>query len=346
MPSVMQRESKPQSAITGDAQIAHQYERLLLAAQHAQAAADASVAELASLRRRLAEAPHVLQQRTDELTRARLALEQAENNIAEAREQMSSKQAAAAQLIETAAEAQRGLARALMNQEAADPEAIEALSRRILEETSPARPVSLPAAYNRSMSDAPRAWTPPPSMEALNAQVAEYMAERDALCPSCGTDLRGLKKARCPDCQLHLSVDVLKSVAPLWFQASTTIWIIRLLALITLSLTTLLSIYTITGRLLPGCGVGSQCDFAFSSPWAKLVGVPVALLAMPLFLGIFAATFRLNLANGDSTRRRAWTWISGLSFIAAGAGVWFIVIQVVFLHAICPYCMAVNVQYI
>ncbi|MEX2215452.1 MAG: vitamin K epoxide reductase family protein [Phycisphaeraceae bacterium] len=336
---------EPQSIPNTDKRLARAvqpYEQLLLTAQQAQAAADASVAELAGLRRRLAEAPRVLEKRTEELTRARSALEKAEQEVAQAREQMARKQADAARLIELAADAQQTLARALVNEEAADPEAIEALARQMLEESAPVRPMTLPASYDRSKSDEPRVWTPPPSPADVKNVIVEYMAQRDALCPSCGQSLRGITAARCPSCRLQLSIPVLQSVAPRWYQASKAVSAIRIVSLIALVLTFMFASFALSDRRLPGCGVGSECDFAFTSPWSKIAGIPVALLALPMLLVIFAATFRLNLAFPDPTRRRAWTWISGLSFLAAGAGAWFLIVQLFIIKAICPLCMVAN----
>lgn len=47
-----------------------------------------------------------------------------------------------------------------------------------------------------------------PAAERL--RLAEYLAERDVPCPSCGLNLRGQKEVDCPRCGLALSVWLLK----------------------------------------------------------------------------------------------------------------------------------------
>lgn len=40
--------------------------------------------------------------------------------------------------------------------------------------------------------------------------VAAYLAERDVACPFCGYQLRGIVRARCPECAMPLDVELLR----------------------------------------------------------------------------------------------------------------------------------------
>ncbi len=320
------------------------YERLLSAAQAAQSAADRAVADLASIKRTLSEAPRITQLRREELAKAQQALERVEGELAQAREQLTGKQAEAARLIEAAAEAQRSLAQALISQDVMpDSQMAEMLQSRRPGATPPA---PAPSASGASPSFAAtlgtNRYTPMPSMHPadLHAEVVEYLRDRDALCPSCGHSLRGIDAARCPGCRLHLSVTVLQSVRAHWLTATPAIWAVRILGFVALVLSAYLSLV----RFKPvGCGLGSDCHYAFQSTWAKIMGIPVGLFAVPVYLGILLCTGFINIGLADSTRRKAWSMMSALAMLAGAAGIWFVVVQAFLLRAICPHCLAVDI---
>lgn len=51
--------------------------------------------------------------------------------------------------------------------------------------------------------------------------LREFLAQRDAPCPACGYNLRGLREPRCPECnqQLRMSVALLEPALGLWLAA-------------------------------------------------------------------------------------------------------------------------------
>ena len=88
-----------------------------------------------------------------------------------------------------------------------------------------------------------------------------------------------------------------------------------------------------------GCGVGSGCDEILSSRWSKVLGLPVGLPAMLLYVGVVvAAVARHRTICPQATRR-----LSALLWIAAGAILtsvsWFVGLQWIVLQVFCPWCL-------
>jgi len=336
--------NSPKSSTSSD------YERLLSVAQAAQSAADRAVADLASIKRTMAEAPRVAQLRRDELAKAQQALERAESDLAQAREQLAGKQAEAARLIEVAADAQRALAQALINQDVM-PEGATWDARSVLSAAAPAAPAAAPRvtptprpAYDPTLGH--NRYTPTPAMHPadLHAEVVDYLAERDALCPSCGHSLRGIQTARCPGCKLQLSVNILRSVRASRIEATKAMWIVRILTILSILISAYLAMIVVSRGIPFGCGHGGDCEHFFrKGGFTKLMGIPVAALAIPVHFVLLLATGFIHIGLTDTTRRRAWSIITIAGFIIGIASLWFMAVQFVIVKAICPHCLIVDI---
>jgi len=81
-----------------------------------------------------------------------------------------------------------------------------------------------------------------------------------------------------------------------------------------------------------GCGPGSACGEILSSSWAKLVGVPVSIPALGIYLAV------IGLAQLPP-RLRVLQYRAVAAGAIGGAVVWFVILQALVLHAFCPYCM-------
>lgn len=323
-------------------------DKLLAEARQAQVAADKAVADVAATRRILAEAPRVIERHRKQVADAQDALAQAEARWEAAKRELADKQADAGHLVETAAVAQQALARALVN--GADIDEYETLSLLATRWEAPAMPAA--AAASNASAHAPanepaprpvgsltRAYQPPP-LES-DQQVINYLAERDVLCPSCGVHLRGIQKARCPECRLGLTMNVLRAVRPRG--ASLHMWGVRLTAAFSMMLMGYIGVMQLFGKRLIGCGVQSDCDLIAASNWAKLFGVPLALPGAIMCAAVAFASFYTSIGHTDPVRRRAWRALIVLSMILAGAGVYFIAVQFAVMKGVCPHCLAANV---
>ena len=81
----------------------------------------------------------------------------------------------------------------------------------------------------------------------------------------------------------------------------------------------------------PVCAIAHGCATVQKSDYAKLAGVPVALLGVIGYVGIL-----LSLARDDETWRSATAF---LSIIGVGFSGWLTYVEVVELNAICIWCV-------
>lgn len=120
------------------------------------------------------------------------------------------------------------------------------------------------------------------------------------------------------------------------------LWLIRFLALIALGFSAYLAWKSLSGNLPAGCGPGSDCDELLAGSWAKWFDVPVSFPAAAIYLGIFLVSFGTRASAPAASQRRNWGFLITLAFIAAGAAIWFVILQAVIVHRICPFCMTVH----
>ena len=120
------------------------------------------------------------------------------------------------------------------------------------------------------------------------------------------------------------------------------VWTIRVLAVVALGVSAYLAWLSMVGRGAMGCGPGSDCDAVLSSRWSLWIGVPVGVAAGAVYLAILFAMSGAGPRNAQGRRRLSWMMVTPLAVLAAGAGVWFVVLQFTSVGRVCPYCMAVH----
>jgi uncharacterized membrane protein len=106
-----------------------------------------------------------------------------------------------------------------------------------------------------------------------------------------------------------------------------------IVALAGLADATYLSVQALTGETL-SCGGSPDCFRVLGSSYAKVGGIPVAMLGALAYLSVFAfATFA---AFGYVRARTLLIAIVGAMFLAT---LWFLYVQAFVLHAYCRYCL-------
>jgi uncharacterized membrane protein/protein-disulfide isomerase len=110
--------------------------------------------------------------------------------------------------------------------------------------------------------------------------------------------------------------------------------VIRLLCFLAFSLSGYLLYGSLTGERIPGCGMQSGCHSVLVSRWAYVLGLPVSLPAMVLYAAVFGATY--------IRAERAWKFLEISAGILVGAAVYFVLLQVAVIGAICPFCMSAH----
>ena len=96
---------------------------------------------------------------------------------------------------------------------------------------------------------------------------------------------------------------------------------------------TYLTVQALTGDTL-SCGGSPDCFRVLGSSYAKVGGIPVALLGAVAYFCVFAfATFA---ASGYARARTLLIPTVGAMFLAT---LWFLYVQAFVLHAYCRYCL-------
>jgi uncharacterized membrane protein len=96
---------------------------------------------------------------------------------------------------------------------------------------------------------------------------------------------------------------------------------------------TYLTVQALTGETL-SCGGSPDCFRVLGSSYAKVGGIPVALLGALAYFCVFAfATFA---ASGYTRARTLLIPTVGAMFLAT---LWFLYVQAFVLHAYCRYCL-------
>ena len=111
-------------------------------------------------------------------------------------------------------------------------------------------------------------------------------------------------------------------------------WPVVILALIGIAITAYLSVVGLTSVALAGCASGSSCELVQQSQWSTLLGLPVALWGMGLYLMVAGIAFA---GRPGAKRWQALWWLSlfGLAF-----SVYLGVVAWIALEAVCAWCTA------
>ncbi len=96
---------------------------------------------------------------------------------------------------------------------------------------------------------------------------------------------------------------------------------------------TYLSVQALTGETL-SCGGSPDCFRVLGSSYAKVGGVPVALIGATAYFCVFAfSTFAMF---GYTRARKLLIPLIGVMFVAT---LWFLYVQAFVLHAYCRFCL-------
>lgn len=121
------------------------------------------------------------------------------------------------------------------------------------------------------------------------------------------------------------------------------LWALRLLSLAALVVCGYLFVQTVALNDLPvGCGPGSGCDEVLNSRWSKWMGVPVSMPAAGVYFFLFVSSILADPAFEPRTRRMAWRGMAFFAAVAAGAAIWFIIVQKLFVGSFCPWCLSAH----
>ena len=121
------------------------------------------------------------------------------------------------------------------------------------------------------------------------------------------------------------------------------LWSIRLLSLAAVALTAYLSWQSVEHGVTLSCGGGAilDCEAVLGSSWARVVGVPVAMLGAACYAAIFLVSWLVGVRSIPVAR-----WgVALLALLVASVAcsiLWFVGLQLVQLQAFCLYCLGVH----
>ena len=108
---------------------------------------------------------------------------------------------------------------------------------------------------------------------------------------------------------------------------------VAIVAVVGLADATYLTVQALTGETL-SCGGSPDCFRVLGSSYAKLSGLPVAMLGALAYFTVFSlGTFA---AFGHSWAPKFLTLMIGAMFLMT---LWFLYVQAFLLHAYCRYCL-------
>jgi uncharacterized membrane protein len=109
--------------------------------------------------------------------------------------------------------------------------------------------------------------------------------------------------------------------------------IVAIVAVAGLADATYLTVQALTGETLT-CGGSPDCFRVLGSSYAKLGGIPVAILGALAYFTVF--TFATFAAFGYRRAPKFLALIGGAMFLAT---LWLLYVQAFLLHAYCRYCL-------
>ncbi len=86
--------------------------------------------------------------------------------------------------------------------------------------------------------------------------------------------------------------------------------------------------------IIPPCST-QGCELVLSSRYAQVVGIPVAVLGM-LYYGTLLVLLIAYLDIGSRRILHGLAWLASVGLLAT---LYFVALQLLIIHAICPYCM-------
>ena len=118
---------------------------------------------------------------------------------------------------------------------------------------------------------------------------------------------------------------------------------IRALAAIAIVICSYLLVTSLRGGHVAGCGPATGCEDVLRSPWAYWMGLPIGLPALLLYAALFAGTFWATARTAPARREKARTFLSWAACLIVVAAVWFVVLQLLIVRHLCPYCLLTHV---
>ena len=105
----------------------------------------------------------------------------------------------------------------------------------------------------------------------------------------------------------------------------------------------IMSVHSLNGAELIGCGAGSACDSVLGGRWSMLFGIfPVSGLAAGVYLAYILSYAFYMLSKDEEIKDFASKAMLLISGAIIGSALWFIGLQIFAEGALCKYCMSAH----
>ena len=105
----------------------------------------------------------------------------------------------------------------------------------------------------------------------------------------------------------------------------------------------IMSVHSLNGAALIGCGAGSACDSVLGGRWSMLFGIfPVSGLAAGVYLAYILSYAFYMLSKDEEIKDFASKAMLLFSGAIIGSALWFIGLQIFAEGALCKYCMSAH----
>ena len=121
------------------------------------------------------------------------------------------------------------------------------------------------------------------------------------------------------------------------------ICVTALLSAVTLLLCIVMTLHSLNGAALLGCGAGSSCDDVMGGKWSKLFGFfPVSGLAVALYTAALFSLVCILFSKDADTQKLAGIAMLVMAGAILGSALWFISLQIFAEGTLCKYCMCAH----
>ena len=116
-----------------------------------------------------------------------------------------------------------------------------------------------------------------------------------------------------------------------------------LLGVAALLLCIIMSIHSLSGSALVGCGAGSACDSVLGGRWSKLFGIfLISGIAAGAYLAFLLAVTVFLLSKDEGLKDMSSKALLLISGAIIGSAVWFVGLQLIAEGEFCKYCMTTH----
>ena len=122
--------------------------------------------------------------------------------------------------------------------------------------------------------------------------------------------------------------------------SSKMLFVVRMLVIVAIGVSVYLVFAAFSSEnTLAGCGAGSGCDQVLNSAWSSVLGVPVSIPAVIMYLIILSATFLVSEKSSVKSVILGWKiLIPALTACFLGI-LWFVGVQIFVIKHYCTYCL-------